>query len=138
MNRSNCFYSIVVCDLVTWYTFGCNDVVRAEDWPVMPVETIGFRLQPVQTMAEVDVDNYLYGLFEMYRNELTYVGKSLQKEKKCFILLFIVSRYFHNPSTTSKDAHDILIYGCKESESQTKVWLGDKTISIRIFLFLPL
>ncbi|CAF3395146.1 unnamed protein product [Rotaria socialis] len=38
--------SLVECDLVTWYTFGVNHVVRPEDWPVMPVETVGFRLQP--------------------------------------------------------------------------------------------
>ncbi|CAF1264288.1 unnamed protein product [Didymodactylos carnosus] len=38
--------SLVECDLVTWYTFGCNHVVRPEDWPVMPVETVGFRLLP--------------------------------------------------------------------------------------------
>ena len=38
--------SLVECDLVTWYTFGCTHVVRAEDWPVMPVEKVGFRLQP--------------------------------------------------------------------------------------------
>ena len=38
--------SLVDCDLVTWYTFGVSHVVRAEDWPIMPVETVGFRLQP--------------------------------------------------------------------------------------------
>jgi len=38
--------SLIQCDLVTWYTFGTNHIVRPEDWPVMPVETIGFRLQP--------------------------------------------------------------------------------------------
>ncbi|CAF0743989.1 unnamed protein product [Adineta steineri] len=43
--------SLVNCDLVTWYTFGINHIVRAEDWPVMPVETVGFRLQPVGFFA---------------------------------------------------------------------------------------
>ncbi|CAF0770188.1 unnamed protein product [Rotaria sp. Silwood1] len=38
--------SLVECDLVTWYTFGINHIVRPEDWPVMPVETVGFHLQP--------------------------------------------------------------------------------------------
>jgi primary-amine oxidase len=33
-------------DLVVWYTFGSNHVVRPEDWPVMPVETVGFTLKP--------------------------------------------------------------------------------------------
>jgi len=33
-------------DLVVWYTFGSNHVVRPEDWPVMPVETVGFHLKP--------------------------------------------------------------------------------------------
>ncbi len=33
-------------DLVVWYTFGSNHVVRPEDWPVMPVETAGFHLKP--------------------------------------------------------------------------------------------
>ena len=34
-------------DLVVWYTFGSTHVVRPEDWPVMPVETVGFTLKPV-------------------------------------------------------------------------------------------
>ena len=33
-------------DLVVWYTFGAHHVVRPEDWPVMPVATIGFMLKP--------------------------------------------------------------------------------------------
>lgn len=33
-------------DLVVWYTFGSNHVVRPEDWPVMPVETVGFHMKP--------------------------------------------------------------------------------------------
>jgi primary-amine oxidase len=34
-------------DVVVWYTFGAHHVVRPEDWPVMPVSTIGFHLKPV-------------------------------------------------------------------------------------------
>ncbi len=34
-------------DLVLWYTFGHHHVPRPEDWPVMPVATIGFSLKPV-------------------------------------------------------------------------------------------
>ena len=34
-------------DVVVWYTFGAHHVVRPEDWPVMPVSTIGFSLKPV-------------------------------------------------------------------------------------------
>lgn len=34
-------------DVVAWYTFGHHHVPRAEDWPVMPVATIGFALKPV-------------------------------------------------------------------------------------------
>jgi primary-amine oxidase len=34
-------------DVVLWYTFGAHHVVRPEDWPVMPVTTIGFMLKPV-------------------------------------------------------------------------------------------
>jgi primary-amine oxidase len=34
-------------DLVVWHTLGSHHVVRPEDWPVMPVETVGFRLKPV-------------------------------------------------------------------------------------------
>jgi primary-amine oxidase len=33
-------------DVVLWYTFGTNHVVRPEDWPVMPVHPIGFKLIP--------------------------------------------------------------------------------------------
>jgi hypothetical protein len=34
-------------DVVVWYTFGAHHVVRPEDWPVMPVSTIGFSMKPV-------------------------------------------------------------------------------------------
>lgn len=38
--------SIVDTELVVWYVFGHNHVPRPEDWPVMPVSTIGFMLKP--------------------------------------------------------------------------------------------
>jgi len=38
---------IVDTNVVVWYTFGAHHVVRPEDWPVMPVATIGFSLKPV-------------------------------------------------------------------------------------------
>jgi primary-amine oxidase len=34
-------------DVVVWYSFGSHHVVRPEDWPVMPVVTVGFMLKPV-------------------------------------------------------------------------------------------
>jgi len=34
-------------DVVLWYVFGTNHVPRPEDWPVMPVERVGFELKPV-------------------------------------------------------------------------------------------
>jgi primary-amine oxidase len=34
-------------DVVVWYTFGSHHIVRPEDWPVMPVMPIGFKLKPV-------------------------------------------------------------------------------------------
>jgi primary-amine oxidase len=39
--------SLVEKNNVVWYTFGSNHVVRPEDWPVMPVDMIGFALKPV-------------------------------------------------------------------------------------------
>jgi primary-amine oxidase len=33
-------------DVVLWHTFGLSHIPRPEDWPVMPVETCGFRLRP--------------------------------------------------------------------------------------------
>ncbi len=38
---------LVNTDVVVWYTFGAHHVARPEDWPVMPVTTIGFMLKPV-------------------------------------------------------------------------------------------
>jgi primary-amine oxidase len=38
--------SLTDTDVVVWFTFGTNHVVRPEDWPVMPVHPIGFRLLP--------------------------------------------------------------------------------------------
>jgi primary-amine oxidase len=33
-------------DLVAWYTFGQTHIPRLEDWPVMPVASVGFMLKP--------------------------------------------------------------------------------------------
>jgi primary-amine oxidase len=33
-------------DVVLWYTVGAHHVVRPEDWPVMPVSSVGFHLKP--------------------------------------------------------------------------------------------
>jgi primary-amine oxidase len=38
--------SLEATDVVVWYTFASTHVVRPEDWPVMPVETVGFSLKP--------------------------------------------------------------------------------------------
>jgi len=38
--------SLTDTDVVVWFTFGTNHVVRPEDWPVMPVHPIGFKLAP--------------------------------------------------------------------------------------------
>jgi primary-amine oxidase len=38
--------SITDTDVVVWYTFGSHHAVRLEDWPVMPVQYVGFVLQP--------------------------------------------------------------------------------------------
>jgi len=34
-------------DIVLWHVFGTSHVPRPEDWPVMPVQSVGFRLEPV-------------------------------------------------------------------------------------------
>ena len=39
-------------DLVVWHTFGATHVCRPEDFPVMPVEYIGFTLKPNGFFAE--------------------------------------------------------------------------------------
>jgi primary-amine oxidase len=38
--------NIADTDLVLWYTFGLTHIPRIEDWPVMPVSSIGFSLRP--------------------------------------------------------------------------------------------
>ena len=37
---------IVDDDIVLWYSFGILHIARPEDWPVMPVDRIGFMLKP--------------------------------------------------------------------------------------------
>ncbi len=38
--------SIAERDVVVWYTFGQTHIPRIEDWPVMPVSSVGFLLRP--------------------------------------------------------------------------------------------
>ncbi|MDJ0767352.1 MAG: primary-amine oxidase [Ilumatobacter sp.] len=38
--------SIEDTDIVVWHTFGATHIVRPEDYPVMPVEMLGFMLKP--------------------------------------------------------------------------------------------
>ncbi|KFF60012.1 histamine oxidase [Cryobacterium sp. MLB-32] len=33
-------------DIVVWHTFGLTHFPRVEDWPIMPVDTAGFKLRP--------------------------------------------------------------------------------------------
>lgn len=33
-------------DVVLWYNMGLTHIARPEDFPIMPVEVIGFRLSP--------------------------------------------------------------------------------------------
>ena len=33
-------------DIVLWHTFGLTHFPRLEDWPIMPVDTVGFKLRP--------------------------------------------------------------------------------------------
>jgi primary-amine oxidase len=34
-------------DVVLWHSFGAHHIVRPEDWPVMSVSHIGFKLKPI-------------------------------------------------------------------------------------------
>ncbi|QSJ21077.1 primary-amine oxidase [Nostoc sp. UHCC 0702] len=38
--------SLINQDIVLWYTMGVTHVPRPEDWPVMPVHRVGFKLMP--------------------------------------------------------------------------------------------
>ena len=44
--------SVEDTDVVVWYTFAHSHSPRAEDWPVMPVGTIGFTLKPLNFFDE--------------------------------------------------------------------------------------
>lgn len=33
-------------DIVLWHTFGLTHYPRVEDWPIMPVDSVGFKLRP--------------------------------------------------------------------------------------------
>ena len=39
-------------DIVVWHSFGATHVCRPEDFPVMPVEYVGFTLKPNGFFAE--------------------------------------------------------------------------------------
>ncbi|WP_392535590.1 primary-amine oxidase [Nostoc sp. C117] len=38
--------SLIGEDIVLWYTMGVTHIPRSEDWPVMPVHRVGFKLVP--------------------------------------------------------------------------------------------
>jgi primary-amine oxidase len=38
--------NIVNENVVLWYTLGVTHVPRVEEWPIMPVSRVGFRLVP--------------------------------------------------------------------------------------------
>ena len=40
---------------VLWHIFGTTHIVRPEDFPIMPIETVGFTLKPVRTLLIRDV-----------------------------------------------------------------------------------
>jgi primary-amine oxidase len=44
--------SIENADIVLWHTFGHTHVCRPEDFPVMPVERVGFTLKPSGFFAQ--------------------------------------------------------------------------------------
>lgn len=33
-------------EIVVWHSFGLTHFPRVEDWPIMPVDTVGFKLRP--------------------------------------------------------------------------------------------
>jgi primary-amine oxidase len=37
---------LVDTDVVLWHTIGTSHTARPEDWPVMPVDYVGFTLKP--------------------------------------------------------------------------------------------
>lgn len=43
--------NIVDTELVVWHVFGVTHMPRLEDWPVMPVEMVGFELKPCNFFA---------------------------------------------------------------------------------------
>ncbi|HEY1823951.1 MAG TPA: primary-amine oxidase, partial [Trebonia sp.] len=54
--------SLTDTDVVLWFTFGTNHVVRPEDWPVMPVHPLGFKLLPAGFfVGNPSLDNPLPG-----------------------------------------------------------------------------
>ena len=44
--------SVEDTDVVVWYTFAHSHSPRAEDWPVMPVANLGFKLKPLNFFDE--------------------------------------------------------------------------------------
>ncbi|MEL6776933.1 MAG: primary-amine oxidase [Cyanobacteria bacterium J06597_16] len=44
--------SVEETDIVVWYTFAHSHSPRAEDWPVMPVANLGFKLKPLNFFDE--------------------------------------------------------------------------------------
>ncbi|KVH87913.1 Copper amine oxidase [Cynara cardunculus var. scolymus] len=39
-------HNLILPDNILWYVFGITHAPRLGDWPIMPVERIGFMLQP--------------------------------------------------------------------------------------------
>ena len=57
-------------DIVAWYTMGFHHMPRAEDWPVMPVTPVGFRLQPDGRGEGIGPDGVTHTRFRTWKESL--------------------------------------------------------------------
>ncbi|KAK7291608.1 hypothetical protein RIF29_06891 [Crotalaria pallida] len=75
--------SLEESDIVLWYVFGITHVPRLEDWPVMPVERIGFMLMPhgfFNCSPAIDVPPSPCELDSKYNNEVKENGAPKQSQ----------------------------------------------------------
>ncbi|GJS98240.1 copper amine oxidase [Tanacetum coccineum] len=110
--------SLEETDIVLWYIFGITHVPRLEDWPVMPVEHIGFMLQYLKAAMMLQCRHVPFRPSTCERDYV--VSKSLGKHKQYFSLLALPMIPKPHGFFNSSPAVDVPPGACESDAKETE------------------